>query len=93
MYVSRFEPHTLSFEITPPGPLSVGQKIHAIVVAGRRKVEAYSEVTEIIHGKKVVETHVTNNFFRKMVEIVILESTPDGTLVNFTADSCMTVPH
>ncbi len=60
LYASRLEPHTLSFEITPPGPPSVGQKIHAVVAAGKRNVEVYSEVTEVVPGKKVVETHVPN---------------------------------
>lgn len=33
-YVRKFEPHTLSFEVTSPGPLSVGQKVHAVVAGG-----------------------------------------------------------
>ncbi|MEM3647260.1 MAG: hypothetical protein QW334_03845 [Thermofilum sp.] len=38
-YMSRLEPHALSFEVMPPGPVSVGQKIRVVVAAGRRKVE------------------------------------------------------
>ncbi len=85
-YVSRLEPHTLSFEIVPPGPLSVGQKIHALVAAGKRKFEVFSEVTEVIPGRRMVETHVPNDFFRRMVETVTLEPASNGTLVRFEAE-------
>jgi hypothetical protein len=74
IYVRKFEPHTLSIEITPPGQLSLGQKIHAFVDAGGgRKVEVFSEITELIPEKKLVETHLPNNFFKKLVETVTLE--------------------
>jgi len=85
-YASKLEPHTLSFELEPPGPPSVGQKIHAFVALGRRKVEVFSEITEVIHGKKIVETHVPNYFLRRMVETVTLDPVPHGTLVTFVAE-------
>jgi uncharacterized membrane protein len=80
-YVRMLEPHVLSLELTPPGPLAIGQKIHAKVRAGRMTVEAYSEITEIVPMRRIVETHVPNDFFKRMVEIHTLEAVPGGTSV------------
>jgi len=86
-YVSKFEPHTLSFETAPSGPLSVGQKVHAVVAGGRRgTVDIFSEITEVVPGKKVVETVHPNDFFRRMVETVTLEPAPEGTKVVFEVE-------
>ncbi|MEM3647261.1 MAG: hypothetical protein QW334_03850 [Thermofilum sp.] len=40
----------------------------------------------MVPGRRIVETHIPNNFFRRMVEIVTLEPEAGGTLANFTAE-------
>jgi len=86
-YVAKFEPHTLSFETDPSGPLSVGQKVHAVVAGGRKgTVDISSEITEVVPGKKVVETVRPNEFFRRMVETVTLGPAHEGTRVSIEVE-------
>lgn len=86
LYVVKLNPHILSYEVTPPGPLSVGQKVHTIIRAFGRNNEIYFEFTEVIPGKKIVQTHVPSNPWRKTVETLTLESVPEGTLLSLTTE-------
>lgn len=85
-YVVKLNPHILSYEVMPPGPLSVGQKVHTVIRAFGRNNEMNFEFTEVIPRKKIVQTHVPSGPWRKTVETFTLESIPEGTLVSITTE-------
>ena len=86
-YIQRLDPRVLTYELDPPGRISVGQKVHTtVLVRGNRNAQSFSEVTEVVPKQKIVNTHTPNRLFAQSRETLTLEPVKDGTLVRVRVD-------
>jgi len=77
--VPKLIPDVVSNESDPPGMVSVGQKGHAIGKMVGRRVEFFTEVTEVQPNRKLVITQRPGGLFTTFSETVNLEPSKKGT--------------
>ena len=81
LYLSKLYPDVLSSEVDPPGRNFVGQKIHTIAKAGRRRVEIYGETIELVTEQRIVSRNRPGGFFKSFESIIMLRPKGTGTEV------------
>jgi uncharacterized protein YndB with AHSA1/START domain len=70
----------------PPGRSVVGQRYHLIGKAGRRKVEFFLEVTELVPESTVVTRQRPGGLFRRFMQRTVLERSADATRASTVFD-------
>lgn len=63
-YTSKLYPSVVLSEASPPGKSHVGTKFHVVGKVGRRKVEIYAEITEMVEKSKIVTKQNPGGMFR-----------------------------
>lgn len=58
----------------PPGRSQVGQKYHLVGKAGRRRVEFFLEVTELVPESVVVTRQLPGGLFKRFMQKTVLEA-------------------
>lgn len=77
--IPKLIPDVISNEVDPAGTLTVGQKGHLIGKMAGRKVEFFTEATEVVPNKKLVITQRPGGLFKAFSNTVTLEPTKKGT--------------
>jgi carbon monoxide dehydrogenase subunit G len=85
-YLSKLYTDVISVEVDPPGHNFVGQKVHIIGKAGRRRLEVFSETTELVPEKKIVSRNRPGGLFKSFEAIVLLEPSGANTEVKTSFD-------
>jgi hypothetical protein len=67
----------VSVTVDPPGRSAVGQKYHLVGKAGRRRIEIFLEVTELVPKASVVTKQRPGGLFRSFRQVTSLE--PHGS--------------
>jgi len=78
-FVPKLIPDVISNETDPPGPATVGQKGHTTGKIAGRRVEFFTEVTEVQPGKKIVIAQRPGGLFKSFQSSVTIESSKKGT--------------
>ncbi len=78
-YLPKLVPDIISNEVDPPGSVTVGQKGHSLGKIAGRKVELFTEATEVVPNKKLVITQRPGGLFKTFSSTVTLEPTKKGT--------------
>src|SRR5580698_589411 len=81
LYLSKLYPDVLSTEVEPPGRNFVGQKIHTIARAGRRRIEIFGETVELVTEKKIVSRNRPGGLFKSFESVIMLQPKGTGTEV------------
>jgi len=85
-YIIKIFRDAVSVDVDPPGPSVVGQKYHLVSRAGRRKIDIYLEVKELVPNKKVVTVQRPGGIFKSFRQITQLGQRPGMTLAETTFD-------
>lgn len=72
-YIIKIFRDAVSVQVDPPGNSVVGQKYHLISKAGRRKVDIYLRVIELVPERKVVTVQDAGGIFKEFRQTTILE--------------------
>ncbi len=78
-YVPKLAPDILSNEVDPPGLATVGQKSRSTGKIAGRKVEVFTEVTEVQPNRKLVFSQRPGGLFKSFSVNITLEPTKKGT--------------
>ena len=78
-FIPKLVPDIVSNEVDPPGMITLGQKSHSIGKMAGRKVEFFTEATEVVPNKKIVITQRPGGLFKTFSSSVILEPSKKGT--------------
>jgi carbon monoxide dehydrogenase subunit G len=82
--IPKLIPDVISNEVDPAGPLVLGQKAHLTGKMAGRKVEFFSEATEVVPNKKLVITQRPGGLFKAFSNTVALQPTKKGSRVTQT---------
>jgi len=86
-YIIKIYRDAVSVVADPPGRSVVGQKYHLVARVGRRKVDIYLEVVELVPDKKVVTIQQPGGIFNSFWQCTTLEArggkTEAKTLVEY----------
>lgn len=85
-YIIKIFRDAVSVEIDPPGRSVVGQKYHLLAKAGRRKIDIYLEVVELVPNKKVVTVQRPGGIFNAFQQVTTLEERGGKTEARTTFD-------
>ena len=85
-YTPKIYPDILFSTAEPSGPSVVGQKVHLVGKVGRRKLELFAEVMEVVKEKKLVTVNKPGRIFRSYKSIFLLEPRAKGTIVRAKFD-------
>ncbi len=78
-YVPKLAPDILTNEVDPPGMATVGQRGHTIGKIAGRRVEIFTETTEVQPNKKIVFTQRPGGLFKSFSVALTLEPSKKGT--------------
>lgn len=77
--VPKLIPDVISNEVNPPGMATLGQKGHTIGKIAGRRVEFFTEITEIVPNKKLVLTQRPGGLFKTFSGTLSIEPSKKGT--------------
>jgi len=77
--ITKLVPDILTNEVNPPGMATLGQKAHAVGKIAGRKVEFFTEVTEVQPTKKIVFSNRPGGLFKSFQSATTLEPSKKGT--------------
>ena len=83
-YIIKIFRDAVSVEVDPPGRSVLGQKYHLVSAAGRRKIDIFLEVTELVPDQKVVTTQRPGGLFKSFRQCTTLLERPGGTVAETT---------
>jgi hypothetical protein len=83
-YIIKIFRDAVSVDIDPPGRSAVGQKYHLVSKAGRRKIDIFLEVTELVPDAKVVTVQRPGGIFKSFRQCTMLQERPSGTVAETT---------
>jgi hypothetical protein len=72
-YIIKIFRDAISVSVDPPGRSVVGQKYNLIGKAGRRKIDIFLEVTELVPNAKVVTVQRPGAIFKAFRQVTVLE--------------------
>jgi carbon monoxide dehydrogenase subunit G len=78
-YFTKLVPDLISYEVDPPGMAVVGQKAHGTGKLAGRKVEIFSEITEVVPNRRIVTRQRPGGLFKTFQGTSSLEPTTRGT--------------
>ncbi len=78
-FVPKLVPAILTNEVDPPGMATLGQKGHTVGKLAGRRVEFFTEVTEIVPNKKLVLTQRPGGLFKAFSNTLTIEPSKKGT--------------
>lgn len=78
-YLPKLVPDLISNEVDPPGVAAVGQKGHAVGKIAGRRVDIFTEVTEVQPNKKLAFSQRPGGLFKSFSNTVTLTPTKTGT--------------
>ncbi len=78
-YIPKLVPDIISNEVDPPGMATVGQKGHTVGKIGGRKVEIFTETTEVQPNRKLVFAQRPGGLFKSFSVALTLEPSKKGT--------------
>lgn len=80
-HTPKLYPNILTSTVDPPGPTVVGQKLHLVGRAGRRKLEIFAETTELVKEKKIVGRNRPGGIFKSFNSTILLVTKGKSTTV------------
>jgi carbon monoxide dehydrogenase subunit G len=80
-YIIKIFRDAVSVDIDPPGNSVVGQRYHLVGKAGRRKLDIYLEVAELVPNRKVITVQRPGGLFKSFESAIVLDAEGEGTSV------------
>ena len=85
-YIVKLFQDAISVTIDPPGRSALGQKYHVLGKAGRRKVDIYLELVELVPKKRIANIQRPGGLFKSFKQLTLVEPKGNGTEVETSFD-------
>lgn len=72
-YIIKIFRDAISVEVDPPGRSQVGQRYHLVGKAGRRKIDIFLELIELVPNQKVVTVQRPGGIFKSFRQVTTLQ--------------------
>jgi carbon monoxide dehydrogenase subunit G len=83
-YIVKLFRDAVGVKVDPPGRSFVGQKYHIIGKVGRRRIEIFLQVAELVPKSKVVTVHTPGGLFKSFEQETLLHPGPGATVAKTT---------
>ena len=83
-YIVKLFRDAVAVKVDPPGRSFVGQKYHLIGKVGRRRIEIFLQVSELVAKSKVVTVHTPGGLFKSFQQETLLHPGVGATVAKTT---------